>query len=347
MYSKSILSIALLCLAISGFGPARLAADAVETKDGSRLVGKITKIDGGVVYISTKYAGDLAVKQSEVTAMATDAPVSVRLSSGTRIDGVVSTTNGTMQIAGQDGTITTTVAKVADSWPAGAEDPAMVALERHWKYEATVDVNGTSGNKNQLGTSLGFSAKLVTPADALEFYTAYNRQVTDGEKSADQFKAGVDYASNIGDRSTWFVRDEGGYDRIMDIEFYDTAAAGLGYDVVKTAEDTLTGRVGLAYRYDGYDNPFTPTVNSAASDFELAHDLKMTNWELVNKITVVPTLEQFSNVNVTQDSYYQIPLTNPAWKLRMGISNTYDSQPPVGIKRLDTTYYTRLILDLP
>jgi putative salt-induced outer membrane protein YdiY len=345
MLSKSIVSVALLCAVFSGIGLVRLSADVVETRDGARLVGKITKIDGGVVYISTSYAGDLEVKQSEVTALATDAPVSMRLASGTRMDGVVSSSNGVLQIAGQDGTITTTVAKVSDSWPAGAKDPAVAALERHWKYEATVDVDGTSGNKSQLGTSMGFAAKLDTPEDALDFYTAYNRQVTDGSKSADQFKAGVDYSSNFGDASTWFVRDEGGYDRVMDIEFYDTAAAGLGYNIVKTDIDTLTGRIGLAYRYDGYDSPLTASVNSAAADFELAHDLKLKTWELVNRLTVVPTLADFKNVNITQDSYYQVPLTNPSWKLRIGLANTYDSLPPRGITKLDTTYYTRLILD--
>jgi putative salt-induced outer membrane protein YdiY len=345
MHPKFLSFTVLVTVAILGIGATRLAADVVETKDGARLVGKITKIDSSVVYISTSYAGDLAVKQSEVTALATDAPVSVRLASGTRMDGVVSSSNGSLQIAGQDGTITTSVAKVAASWPAGGKDPALASLERHWKYEATVDINGTSGNKDQLGTSMGFAAKLTTPEDSLDFYTNYNRQVTDGSKSADQFKAGVDYSSNFGDGASWFVRDEGGFDRIMGIRFYDTAAAGWGYDLVKTAHEELTGRLGLAYRYDGYQTSATPTVSSAAMDFELAHDLKFASWELVNKITAIPTMSDFSNYNIAHDSYFQIPLTNPAWKVRMGLSNTYDSVPPAGIKKLDTTYYTRLILD--
>jgi hypothetical protein len=29
----------------------------------------------------------------------------------------------------------------------------------------------------------------------------------------------------------------------------------------------------------------------------------------------------------------------------MGVSNDYSSRPGAGIKRLDTTYYTRLLLD--
>lgn len=338
----SLLSLAVVAL----FGGARLHADVVETKNGARLVGKVTKIDAGSVYLTTEYAGDLVIRQPDVAAITTDGPVAVRLASGTRLDGkVTQAPDGAVQIAGADGTLSTSVDRIAASWPVDGEDPAVAALQRHWTYEATVDINGTSGNSDQLGTGAGFRAKLVSPQDTLQFYSGYNRQVSDGKKSADQFKAGVDYASYFEDRSTWFLRDEAGFDRIMDVRFYDTAAAGYGYAFIKNPVDTLTARVGLAYRYDGYDNPATATVNSAAADFEIAHDLKLANWELNNALTIVPSFQDTRDVIVTQDSFWQVPLASPVWKLRMGVSNDYNSEPGRGIKRLDTSYYTRLILD--
>jgi hypothetical protein len=36
----------------------------------------------------------------------------------------------------------------------------------------------------------------------------------------------------------------------------------------------------------------------------------------------------------------------PGWKLKMGVHNEYNSEPGLGIQKLDTTYFTRLILDL-
>lgn len=344
MKTASLFRIIPLC-AVAAVCAARLSADVIEIKNGARIVGTITKITGGSVSISTTFAGDLTVKQSEVTSIQTDQPVAVRLASGTRFDGQIATKDGAIVIAGADGTITTSVAKIAASWEAGGKDPAVAAMERHWKYEAAVDISGTNGNHNQLGTGGSFAAKLVSPQDSLDFYTAYNRQVTDKVKSADQFKAGIDYSSNFVERYSWFVRDEGGFDRIMSIKFYDTAAAGGGYDFVKNAVEVLTGRLGLAYRYDGYQNPGVPSVNSAAADLEFASDLKMKTWEMVNKLTVVPTFADFKNYIVTQDSYWQLPLANPSWKLRMGVSNNYQSVPPKGVKKLDTTYYTRLTLD--
>lgn len=144
MPSASLSRLLACLLAVCG---ARLSADTVETKSGARIVGKVEKIDGGSVVVSTDYAGTITIKQSEVTSIVTAAPVAVRLASGTRVDGAVSGSAGAVQIAGAEGTVSTTVEKVAASWAAGGRDPAVVALDRGWAYEASVDVAGKSGNR--------------------------------------------------------------------------------------------------------------------------------------------------------------------------------------------------------
>src|SRR5215207_3290758 len=162
-----------LAIALSGLITAQLSADTVEIKNGARIIGKITKIDAGSVVVSTTYAGTITIKQSEVTSIATDAPVAIRLASGTRFDGKVSAgQGGAIQIAGADGTVNTTVDKVAASWAAGATDPL---VERNWEYEASADVSGKTGNKEQIGTAAEVRATLKTAQDMLQFYSAYNR----------------------------------------------------------------------------------------------------------------------------------------------------------------------------
>lgn len=323
-----------------------LVADVVETKNGARIVGKILKIDAGAIVIETSYAGTLAIKQAEVVTLATDAPVAVRLASGTRFDGRISGgPDGALQIAGADGTITTSVAKVAASWSAGGKDPELSALERHWAYEASIDATGKTGNKEQLGTAAALRATLKTPQDTLQFYTAYDRQVSDGTKAADQLKAGVDYQNNFAGKTSWYVRDEGGFDRVKDVELYNIAAVGFGYDVFKTAAHTLTTRAGLSFRYEGYKNPRTTDVKSAGLDFGLAHELTFDHSKLVNRLSYVPSFEDFGNYRVNHESFFEIPLAAPSWKLRLGVSNDYNSKPGTGVERLDTAYFTRLVLN--
>jgi hypothetical protein len=342
MNQKKLLTLSAFAL-IAALGVAR--GDVVETKNGARIVGKVTKIDGGAVSVETDYAGSLTIKQSEVTAITTDSPVAVRLASGTRIDGRVSSAAGSLQVAGADGTITTSVDKVAASWPAGGKDPAVVALQRDWAYEANVDINGKSGNKSQLGTSAGVRATLAGANDKLVFYSAYDRQVTDNQKSADQFKAGVDYSSNFSGSNSWYVRNEGGFDRIKDIQFYDVAAAGFGYDFVRKPKQTVTGRLGLSFRNENYKSPFTTDVNAAGLDVGFSHSLQLTDSSIVNRLTFVPSFNDFSNYRATHESFYEMPFVNPSWKLRMGVSNDYNSKPGLGVDKLDTAYFTRLVLN--
>ncbi len=345
--NKTNLLRASLALVAAAFGVSHLSADVVETKSGARIIGKVSKIDGGTVVVATDYAGSISIKQSEVTSITTDAPVAVRLASGTRIDGKVSAggSAGAVQVSGADGTISTTVDKVAASWTAGAKDPQLAALDRGWAYEANVDVAGKSGNKSQLGTSAGLRATLAGIQDKLAFYTAYDRQVTDGKKSADQFKAGSDYQSNFSGKNSWYVRDEGGFDRIKDVQFYNVAAFGLGYDLIKAPKQTLTGRAGLSFRTENYKSPFTTDVNSAGLDFGLAHTLQMDNASLVNRLSIVPSFDDFANYRATHESFLELPLANPSWKLRFGLANDYNSKPGKGVDKMDTGYFTRLVLN--
>lgn len=321
-------------------------ADVVETKSGAKLVGKIVGINAGSIAMDTDYAGALTIKQSEVASFSTDQPVSVRLASGTRMDGRVSgATDGALQIVGADGTITTTVSKVAATWAAGGKDPAVVALERHWSYEAAVDVTGKTGNSEQLGTAASVRATLKTPQDTLQFYSAYDRQVADKVKAADQFKAGVDYQNNFHGQLSWYSRDEGGFDRVKNIQLYNVAAFGMGYDLIKEPKHVLTTRLGLAYRYEGYTDNTKPAVSSAGLDFGVNHEFTFQNAKLVNRLTIVPTFQDFANYRLNHESFFEIPLVAPFWKVRLGVSNDYNSKPIPGVKRLDTIYFTRLVLD--
>lgn len=327
-------------------GGSVLSADVVETRNGARLVGTVTKIDGTTVTLETEYAGTLSIKQDEVTSVTTEEPLFYRLSGGTVMQGTLRTdAAGQLQIVGGDGTITTQVANVAATWAPGGEDPAVASLRRRWTYEVGVDITGKTGNSEQEGAAVMARATLKTPRDTLEFYAAYNRQVSDDVKSADQFKAGIDYQNNFSGRVSWYVRDEGGFDRIKDIDLYNVAAAGIGYDFLKEPNQTLTGRIGLSYRYEGYGDPAAEDVSSAGLDLGLRHSLTLANGTLNNSLSFVPAFDDFGNYRALHDSSFEMPITASLWKLRIGLSNDYTSEPPSGREELDTTYYTRLILN--
>ena len=339
-YTKAVAVLTgALCLSSALF------ADMLETKSGAKLTGKVASIDGTTIVLKTDYAGDIKVKQSEVVGITTDEAVYVRLKGGTVVQGKVTSSGiGAVTVTGAEATMSSTVENVVATWAPGAIDPDVAALQRRWVYEAAIDVAGKSGNREQLGTSFSARAALKTPQDALEFYTAYDRQVSDGTKSADQFKAGVDYSNNFAGRTSWYVRDEGGFDRVKGIELYNIAAAGFGYDFIKKAKQTLTGRAGVSFRYEGYKSPLIEDVKAAGLDIGVNHTYTGSYWAMVNRVSWVPLFEDFANYRLQHESFFELPLASPQWKMRLGVANDYNSEPAPGVEKLDTTYFARLVL---
>lgn len=340
-------SLETLC-ALAGFfaGGVFVHADTIETKNGARLVGTVKAVDGGSVVLETDYAGPITIKQSEIAKIETQAPLVIRLAGGTTMEGTLeASSDGRLVVKGRDGTITTTVDKVATTWAPGEQDPAALKLLRRWKYEATFDISGKTGNSEQLGYGGGAKATLAGPQDTLVFYSDFAYQRTNGVKSEDRFRVGVDYSSYLSERVTWYARDEGGYDNVKDISFYNVAATGLGYDFIKNPpKQKLTGRAGLSYRFEDYGAPSNDDVRSAGLDLGLAHTYRFENAVMNNSVTYVPAFEDFANYRAIHDSNLEFPLSG-SWKFRVGMSNDYTSQPSPGVEKLDTTYYGKFVLN--
>ena len=163
--------------------------------------------------------------------------------------------------------------------------------------------------------------------------------------STEQFKAGVDYGDNFTALESWYVKDEVGFDRLNDIAFYDVGAGGLGYDFIKEDNEMLDGRLGLSYRYDRYTTVGSSDLSSAGADVGLEYSKKFRTSSLTDRISFDPAFQDLGNYIITHEIKYDIPLASPFWKLSMGMANNYNSRPVGGVDKLDTIYFTRLVLD--
>ena len=89
MKTHTILIGAGLALAILSTLALPARADTVTLKDGSVIHGKITGISGGTIAISTGFAGDLSIKQDQVSSFETDEPVFVKTTDNSTVLGKV------------------------------------------------------------------------------------------------------------------------------------------------------------------------------------------------------------------------------------------------------------------
>jgi hypothetical protein len=338
-------SLTLLCL----LGASVAAADLLELRDGSRLHGKILQIENGEVVLETAYAGTIKVQQAAVLGFSTDGPVNVALASGSSLLGRVIHQGDQLQIEVEDGTLQTRSDRVRATWQAGGESPQgralraeAEALRRRWTYEVSADLAGKSGNTDALGAGAGVRATLAGPQDKLQFSGSYGYQEQNDAKTIDQARGAIDYSAQFSNGWSWYVRSELGRDQIQNLDFFSTNAFGIGRDFIRSEQQTLTGRVGLAYRYESYGTG--RTESSPGLDLALLHTARFGFGLINNSISLIPAFDDFADYRLFHESSYEVPISgSEAWKLRIGLTNDYNSRPEPGKEKLDTTYFSRLL----
>jgi hypothetical protein len=258
-----------------------------------------------------------------------------------------------VEIAGVDGVLRAPMASVQQGWVEPGQDPELLAheqaaedLKRKWKFSAEGNISGKSGNTDEKTMGAKFSAVLAGKEDELKFYASLDRKETDGQKSTDERKAGMRYTSYFNDPWGWYVRQEFEQDEFENIKLRSVTGSGLSYRFADKEHYKLSANAGLSYRYETYEDG-SPDNSNVGIDTGLQHFYRMDNrFELNNELTFVPSLEDFANYLVTQHSWVDFPLgASKLWKVRVGLRNEYNSLPEGGNEKLDTTYYSSLVVD--
>ena len=94
--------------------------------------------------------------------------------------------------------------------------------------------------------------------------------------------------------------------------------------------------------------PSTPNFASAGLNLGLVHRVDLKPWAVMhNTLSYVPSFKDTSNYVIDHDSNVSMPFGgSKLWSLRLGVANEYTSKPVADAKRLDTTYYLRLVYDV-
>ncbi|MCC5834486.1 MAG: DUF481 domain-containing protein [Opitutales bacterium] len=324
----------------------------VEVDNGTRLVGIITKIEEGVVYLDPGFTGVIKVPMDRVVRIESDEPISIRTERGEIQTGSLrSPEEGTIAVSGPAGSMTTPMNQIASGWQQGARDPIAVAEQaalkaqlRRWSYQAGADISGRSGNADSQRVGMNFRAVLSGPNDRLEFYGSYDYAETDGQRGADELKGGTRFTSFFSGDMGWFLRTELERDTFEGIDFRSTNAAGLTYRFIKRDGMDLEGSAGFSYRYETYMDG--GTEDYPGLDFGLLFNWRFADWgRLTSTVSYVPSVEDFRDYLLEQDTGVEIPLgSSDFWRLRIGLNNRYNSDPDTGREKLDTAYYLRLLL---
>ena len=346
-FLSRVMIVSLLCW----LAPA-LHADRIELNDGSVVHGKLLSAEGGLFRLETKFAGVMVIAQEHIKSFTTDEPVHVGLKAGTQVLGTVAPAGGGVAITAADGQMTAAPANVVAIWRPGSDSPEVRAAKeaaakarRSWAYEASAAITGRTGSTDKFAGSVGVKATLEGAEDKLVFFGNVNRAEENGNQTANDWRAGVDYSAFFTGNNVWYARTDLTKDKIKAIDLRSNSAVGLGRKLAKTDRRDTEVRLGLGYIYETYTTG-ARDFESAGLDVALLNE-QMLGWaKMNNRITWTPSFEDFGNYRLVHETTFDLPIASGQfWKLRMGVNNDYQSQPPANVERLDTTYFTALILN--
>ena len=325
---------------------ASVRADTVNTVDGARLVGTIDKVTPKEITLKTQYAGTLTVAMDQVASFATENPLTTQFKDSTTVTGItVLDDQKNMRVA--SGTLASTGAldQLQASWVAGTPPPPESLFDvRHWVYQLGADLTGKSGNSDERTTNVVGSMALVSKTDELRFYGSYQTAEQDNNQTSDETIGGASYTAFVSGPWGWYVRGEVEKDKFEDIDLRTSLAAGGTWRPISTDVRTLRFWLGLGYRHESYTDNL-PSDSSATLDSGVAHSWTLKPWlSLVNSVSYAPQLQHFGNYLIAHDSAFVMPLGASQWSIRLGVHNDYNSYPAPDRDKLDTMWYTRVLL---
>lgn len=325
-------------------------ADRIELTNGSIVHGKLVSAEAGKFKVETDFAGTIDIAQEKIKTFATDEAVNVQLAAGSTVLGRVQPAGAGIAVVAAGGQMGAGTDKVAAIWRAGAESPEARQLkeqaaksERKWAYEASVAINGRTGGSEKFAGAVGLKATLESAQDKLIFVLQAEKAEDNGIETANRQFAGADYSAFFSEKNVWYARTSVEKDSIKALDLRSTTAFGIGRKLIKKELQDLEFRVGLSYLYETYADG--TKFDSPGLDVAFIHAYQLRTARMSNTLTYTPAFEDFGNYRVHHETSFEMPITASLWKLKMGVSNDYTSIPQPGIERLDTLYFTSLILN--
>ncbi len=326
----------LLILSIIAFSSS-VIADVLKISDGSRLFGKIIKVEDGTISLKTTYAGTIKVKQSEVLSFETEDPVLANLKGGKTLTGAVESKGDKVRIGEENSLGLVNLSQILSLKPDPGKEP-----KKDWIFSAGFDLLGKQGNTEEM--SLGANALIARkgPKDELKFTAEFEDREKNSEKTADRIAGGASYEYFFKDSLGWYLRSELESDEITSVNLRSTTGAGASYRLLNRDRQTLVVRSGLGYRFIDYET-MKEDESSLTLDLGLTHNYKFNDTvSIASQLSYVPGIGSSENNRFVHDSTLVFPIGNgERWSLKLGIKNEYETEPAVP-EKLDTTYYSKM-----
>jgi putative salt-induced outer membrane protein len=348
--------------------PLALAADQVTLKNGDRLTGTVVKGDGKTLVLHTDALGDVTIQFSAIQDIKTDQQLHVSLKNGKTAIGLVTTTDGKIEVATKaSGTVEAAPADVTlirnDAEQAAYDKSLHPGLEHGWTGGANVGFSLARGNSETENLAVAFNAVHTSLNDKITLYASSidtKNDLSTPTTVANLEQGGLRYDRNINPRSFGFVGADFTSNALQFLDLRQVYTVGFGFHAIKSDTTMLNLLAGVNYTHETYSNgtelPPTPPSTLPTGVF--------TSYGVTNRFVALTLGEELTHklgksTDVTQNMYYYPDLQQSGtyratfnlgtvtkiskwlgWQNQFG--DIYVSNPPLGSKSNDVVITTGL-----
>jgi putative salt-induced outer membrane protein YdiY len=219
-----------------------------------------------------------------------------------------------------------------------------------WRYLFSAGGNATSGNSETTAVNASGEAARVTEDDKLTVHGSLNYGRVDGAKSAQRYELGSQYNRDISVNSFKFGSADMLWDRPSNIAHRYSIAGGFGRHLLRSDDNSVDISLGLGYTQDAYVLS-TEVLGETRTEYgrtelvlaeESSHKLTDTT-KLRQKVILFPNLTDRGSYRASLDTGLSVAMT-PKLNLTAGFTYRYNTDPGVGLKRIDTAFVTGVSL---
>ena len=312
------------------------SADLLVFKSGSRLVGKVDRIEGGEIKFTSDDVGSISVKQDKVASLTTEANNTILYADKTTEEAVVCMTNGQYTASG----------KSLDMANVKAVNPEPEA------WHGSVNLSASAARGNTVSENVSLLADLKRrwendrfTADGGYYFAQSGKGKENKEKTEDRIDIGSQWDHFWVSKLYSYLNGRFERDGINDLQYRYRLGTGLGYQWLENQVFESTGKwsfnqeVGLTYIKEKYEH----VKDDDRLAFRYAHHLEwVPRW--ADKLAFTHNFEYLPDIDDWSDTYlidtdagFTFALIG-AWQLIGRVEWDYNSNPGPSTKSSDIRY---------
>jgi putative salt-induced outer membrane protein YdiY len=337
-------ALTLLVFAMAPFA----RAEKLHLKDGNVLTGDFQRLLNGKIIFKTNSMGTLTIPAANVASFTSGSTVVVVLKGGERSDGILSVSEaGVWQLQSATGTTTLHASDVLAAYPFDVfmkENPAGPRKPwQDWKGQGALGYVLQQSSQRSRSLSINFTSSRVEPTltglpPHRATHLAFNMAFATVTQSSVTTKANTltsvlreDFFIGGNARNYFFAQGQWDHIQPQELRLRQTYGGGLGRDVVRRANFTLSIQGGLTYVRTGFG------TGELRNEMEALAGEKVT-WTVLNHLSishgfdVYPSLTSAGDYRFNSITALDAPISS-RFSFNVSLNDQFLSRPVPGTQR--------------